>query len=220
MRTLIIEDDQEIAGFLDAHLPAHGFACDLADTGEEGTRLSRLHSYDLVILDLNLPDMNGEEVIRHIREESPTVPVLMLTVVGDPAMKVRLLSAGADDYLEKPFSFEELVARMRALLRRSHEVIPDLLYVGDLKVDAQQRLAWYRSRLLPLTRKEFALLEYLVRRHGSVIPKEELIEHVWNAKADLFSNAVETHLANVRKKIGKGQLIRTVHGRGYVIGEE
>ncbi len=217
MRILIIEDDQEIAGFLGQHLPPQGFACDLAATGEEGVRLAQLHGYDLIALDLNLPDMDGEDVVTHLRESSPVVPILMLTVVGTSESKVRLLSAGADDYLEKPFVFEELVARMRALLRRSHAVIPDVLQAGDLKIDAQQRRAWYRSRLLPLTGKEFSLLEYLMRHQGSVVPKEELIEHVWSAAADPFSNSVETHLANVRKKIGKDKLIRTIHGRGYVI---
>lgn len=218
MRILIIEDDPEIAEFLDAHLPEQGFASDSVATGEEGIALALRHTPDLIILDFNLPDMNGETAIARIRGVSPTVPILMLSVISGPDMKVRLLSAGADDYLEKPFSFEELVARMRALLRRPHDVVPDILRVGELSIDMQKRRAWHRSTLLILTAKEFSLLEYLMRHQGSIVSKEELIEHVWNATADPFSNAVETHLTNVRRKIGKEKIIRTVHGRGYVIG--
>ncbi len=218
MRVLIIEDDPDMAGFLDQHLPERGFVVDLAGTGGAGLLLAAQNQYDLIVLDLHLPDMSGEVVIEKIHARERIPPILMLTVMDNPETKTRLLWAGADDYLSKPFSFEELVARMRALLRRSSEVTPDTLQIGDLMLDIRMRTVTRGVTPVGLTAKEFLVLEYLMRNRGSVVSKDMLIEHIWNASVNPFSNAIEMHLVNLRKKLGTPVLIRTEHGRGYVIG--
>ncbi|MEA2701624.1 MAG: hypothetical protein QOE22_333 [Candidatus Parcubacteria bacterium] len=217
MRILIIEDDPEMLGFLRAHLPARGFVVDGAGTGADGLGLARTNEYDLLLLDLNLPDMPGEAVVAELQTDTRVPPILMLTVVGDADSKVRLLSAGADDYLAKPFSFEELVARMRALLRRPHELTHDVLSTGNLTLDTGRQVVTREGEPLALTRKEFMLLSYLMRHRGTVVPKSRLIEHAWDASSDSFSNALDTHMANLRKKLGEPDPIRTMHGRGYVV---
>ena len=209
MKVLIVEDDPEMREFLRAHLPAQGFTVDAAGTGAEGLKLAGTSEYDLVLLDLNLPDMRGEEIVTALHADEPVPPILMLTVIGDADSKVRLLAAGADDYLAKPFSFDELVARMRALLRRSRELTPDVLSVGDLVLDACKQTVTRKGKAVPLTLKEFTLFAYLMRHQGTIVPKSKLIEHAWNASADPFSNSLETP--------GKPDPIRTMHGRGYVI---
>lgn len=217
MKVLVIEDDENVAEFLGTHLPEHNFAVDTAGNGALGISLARTNSYDLILLDLHLPDMNGEEIIRALREQGTLVPVLLLTVVTDAWSKVRLLDAGADDYLEKPFLLEELVARMRVLLRRPADPLPDQLQTADLMLDANTQLVQRAGKALPLTRKEFALLEYLLRNKGRIIPKTTLIEHVWDSSANPFSAALETHMTNLRKKIGAPRIIETIHSRGYLI---
>lgn len=218
MRVLIIEDDEHMLAFLRAHLPPRGFVLDAAGTGAEGLRLARVNAYDLVLLDLNLPDMRGEEIVEAIQQGERVPPILMLSVVGDTESKVRLLSAGADDYLAKPFSFDELVARMHALLRRPHEVTSNVLCVDDLALDLSRQLLTRNGKPIPLTLKEFMLFTYLMRHQGTVVAKSTLIEHAWNERADPFSNSLDTHMANLRRKLGKPDPIRTVHGRGYVVG--
>lgn len=218
MRVLIIEDDQDMLTFLRAHLPPRGFVVDAAETGVEGLRLARVNAYDLVLLDLNLPDMRGEEVVEALQQAAAVPPILMLTVVGDADSKVRLLSIGADDYLAKPFSFDELVARMHALLRRPRDVTPNVLRVDDLTLDLSRQSLTRNGKLIPLTLKEFMLFSYLMRHQGRVVAKSTLIEHVWNDAADPFSNSLDTHMTNLRRKLGKPDPIRTVHGRGYVVG--
>lgn len=217
MRVLAIEDDASLGAFLKANLPSAGFAVDVAETGAQGAKLSRINDYDLVLLDLNLPDMRGEEVMGSLCARERTVPVLALTVIADADAKIRLLNAGADDYLVKPFVFGELVARMRALLRRPAHVIPDVLSAGTLELDARSQSARRKGRELRLTRKEFALLEYLLRRKGSVVSKAELVEHAWDSSANAFSSSIDTHLANLRRKLGSPDVIETIHARGYRI---
>lgn len=217
MRVLIVEDDPELAGFLKAHLPARGFVVDVAEDGASGVALVHGNEYDLVVLDLNLPDMPGEAVVREVQSGKHVPPILMLTVVGDAESKVRLLAAGADDYLVKPFSFDELVARMRALLRRPRERIPDVLSAGNLTLDADKQTVIRGAEPLALTMKEFTLLEFLLRQRGTIVPKSRLIEHAWDSSSDPFSNSLDTHMTNLRRKLGEPDLIRTVHGRGYVI---
>jgi DNA-binding response OmpR family regulator len=217
MRALLIEDDPELGEFLENHLPKQGFAVDRAAAGREGLRLAALHEYDIAILDFYLPDLTGEAVLVSLIRMLPCAPVLMLTVFAGASMKVRLLSLGADDYLEKPFSFDELVARMRALMRRSRDVIPNVLSTGDLRLNTQHRTVMAGGQRLELTPKEFGILEYLLQHQGQVVSKETLIEHIWNARSDPFSNAIQMHMANLRKKLLSYAVIRTVHGQGYVI---
>lgn len=217
MKVLVIEDDVDMRDALTSRLPAHGFAVDGAADGTSGIGLARLNAYDLILLDLNLPDMPGESIVKAVHQSAETPPILMLSVVADSRMKARLLNAGADDYLEKPFSFDELVARMRALLRRPHRVTPAVLSVADLEFDTGTQRVVRANREVQLTRIELALLEYLLREAGTVVSKETLIEHVWNSATDPFSNSLEAHLSNLRKKLGEPPLINTVHGRGYII---
>ncbi|HUO55868.1 MAG TPA: response regulator transcription factor [Candidatus Paceibacterota bacterium] len=215
MRVLIIDDDPDIGEFLERHLPAHGFTIDLAKTGMQGLEMAHVNQYDLLVLDLNLPDMTGERVCEEIRRSGRSMPILMLSVILDTGSKARLLNAGVDDYLGKPFSFDELLARVRALLRRPNVLVPEALHAGDLMLDAHTQTARRGRRDLQLTRKEFGLLEYLLRHRGSVVSKTELIEHVWDSKAEPLSAAIETHMTNLRRKVGDPSVIHTVHGRGY-----
>lgn len=217
MRVLVVEDDREIAGFLASHLPRAGFAVDTAYTGASALSLVRVNEYDLLILDLHLPDMGGDQVCAEVRRKKRVPPMLVLTVVSDVSSKVRLLNIGADDYLPKPFSFDELIARMRALLRRPVETAPDSIAAGDLEMDISRHTVTRAGEKIPLTRKEFAILEYMLRHRGRLVPKTALIEHVWDASADPFSSSIETHMTNLRKKLGQPTLIHTLHGRGYRI---
>lgn len=217
MKVLVIEDNAEMREFLRDHLPERDFIVDTAETGAVGLRLLCENEYDLLLLDLNLPDMTGESVIASLLGRQNVPPILMLTVTGDAESKVRLLSAGADDYLAKPFSFDELVARMHALLRRSRDLTPNVLSAGDLVLDVTKQTVTRDGTAVPLTCKEFNLLNHLMRNRGTVVSKGSLIEHAWNDHADPFSNSLDTHFANLRRKLGKPDLIRTVHGRGYVI---
>jgi DNA-binding response OmpR family regulator len=218
MKVLIVEDDQNIASFLKAHLPCEGFVVDVASTGAQGTNLVQLNEYDLCIVDMNLPDCTGADVIQSIREERPHVPVLVLTVMKGTEMKVRMLNDGADDYLVKPFEYTELLARMRALLRRPRMVIPERIVIGTVTLDSAAQLVRRKERDIELTQKEFLLLEYLMRNRGRIISKCALIERAWDSAADQFSDAIDTHLSNLRKKLGKPTFIHTAHGRGYRVG--
>lgn len=217
MKILVIDDDVHITDFLQAHLPARGFAVDVGRTGARGIALARVNEYDLVVLDLNLPDMSGTEVCVALREGVRGMPILMLSVIGDSATKTRLLDAGADDYLGKPFCFDELVARMRALLRRPSAIVPDVLHAKGVALDAHAQSARRGVQKLSLTPKEFALLEFLMRRRGSVVSKESLLEHVWDSQVNIFSASVDTHMANLRRKLGRPALIHTIRGKGYRI---
>lgn len=217
MKVLIIDDDADICAALKAVLPTHGFDVEIAHTGREGVMMARINRYDVLIVDLNLPDMEGGVVIQEIKEGANPPPILMFTVVGDVGSKVRLLNSGADDYLVKPFAFEELLARMRALVRRPKTVVPEKLVVENLTLDISTQEVFRGEEILSLTHKEFALLECLMRRRGNVVSKGELIEHAWDSSADPFSDAFDTHLVNLRRKIGQPGLIHTVRGRGYKI---
>ena len=217
MRVLVIDDDVMITGFLQDHLTDAGFAIDIAHDGATGIHCARINEYDLVLLDLNLPDMLGGEVIKMISTFEKRPPVLLLTVVADPWSKVELINAGADDYLVKPFLLDELIARMRALLRRGTNMASDVLTAGDVTLDVRAQMAWRAGTILPLTRKEICLLEYLLRNPGRVVSKTELVEHVWDGSVNPFSAAIDTHLTNLRKKLREPCPIQTVHGRGYLI---
>jgi DNA-binding response OmpR family regulator len=217
MKALIIEDDPDILDCLVDHLPTQGIVVDGAATGAQGLSFAKINAYDVVILDLNLPDMRGETLIEVIHKQSQIPPILVLTVVSDIESKVRLLNSGADDYLCKPFSMAELMARVRALLRRSVDLSPAQISIGGLDIDFNGQRVLKGKREIKLTKKEFALFEYILRNQGTLVSKEILIEHLWDARASLFLSSLETHMANLRKKLGVPGLIHTVHGQGYIV---
>ncbi|MDE1875049.1 MAG: response regulator transcription factor [Patescibacteria group bacterium] len=220
MRLLVIDDDPDIRAFLKESFSAESFAVDTAADGADGSYMARVHEYDLVILDYVLPRKNGPQVLREIRAEGRKVPILVLSIQGEIDDKTDLLDLGADDYMTKPFSLKELLSRARALIRRPADIVPPLLKVGDLVLDTGRQRATRGDREIYLTRKEFALTEYLMRQAGNAISRGMLMEHVWNDSVDPFSNTIETHIRNIRRKIGDGsseKLIHTVPGRGYKI---
>lgn len=219
MKLLIIEDEVDFANALARGLRKLGYEVDLAADGIQGLELVEVNEYDLLILDLNLPGMDGLEICRQLRTAQPQLLILMLTARSRLEDKVTGLDLGADDYLVKPFHFEELAARIRALLRRDLRVREPVLCAGKLKLDPACRTAWQGKRRLELTRKELAILEYLMRHPGEVISQEELIEHVWSEDVNLFTSSVRNHIHSLRRKLGdtaeKPRFIETVTGEGY-----
>ncbi|MEK7167945.1 MAG: response regulator transcription factor [Patescibacteria group bacterium] len=218
MRLLIIDDDKELAGSMKLCLEKKGFAVDLAHNGDQASFLGRTNHYDMVLLDLVLPKRNGLDVCKEIKAEKKNTPILVLSARTETPTKIQLLNAGADDYLTKPFSFEELMARIRAILRRPQEVLGEIITAGSLNLDTKRRLVSKDERNINLTRKEFSLLEYMMRNQGVVLSRRIILEHVWDVNADPFSNTVETHILNLRKKIdadNRQDIIQTIPGEGY-----
>jgi DNA-binding response OmpR family regulator len=221
VRLLIIEDDPEVSRSLKTNLKAEGFTTDTASDGDKGLKMAKIDDYSLIIMDLNLPGKNGDEICREIRDAGKTTPILMLTVNSEVNSKVQLLEYGADDYLTKPFALKELLARVRALLRRPKAIMPRILKIDSLTLDQNRQTVTRAGKKISLTTTEFKILEYLMRNQGQVISRGTIIEDVWGESADMFSNAIETHIANIRRKIGKNkawELIQTISGRGYKIG--
>ena len=221
MRILVIEDDKDIGEFLEASLKSELYSVDLANDGETGSFMARTNEYDLIILDYALPKKDGKEVCKEIREAGKSVPIIMLTVQSELPDKIEMLNLGADDYMTKPFSFDELLARSRAVMRRPKQIQSDILQLDDLKVDSIRYRVYRGEKEVVLTRKEFQLLEYLLRNRENVVSRGMIMEHVWDKHGDIFSNTIETHILNLRKKIedaGKRRLIHTVPGRGYRVG--
>ncbi|USN54013.1 MAG: response regulator transcription factor [Candidatus Nomurabacteria bacterium] len=220
MKILLIEDNPEIREFLKPALEAEAFSVDIAENGNIGAKMSWDHTYDLIILDYMLPDKNGWEVCQEIRNRGNKVPILALSVVNDTEKKVEFLNSGADDYLTKPFSFNELLARIRALLRRPDTFVHNTLAVGDLEMDLIQQTVRCGGQEVYLTRKEFELLEYLMRNPDRPLSRGMIIEHVWDMAINTFSNTIETHIFNLRRKLNEKasrQIIETLPGRGYKI---
>ena len=219
MRILIIEDERDLANALARGLRQEGYAVDIATNGMEGLELGEIYEYDLVVLDLNLPKLDGLEVCQRFRSNKPELLILILTARSRLEDRVMGLDQGADDYLVKPFHFEELAARIRALLRRDLRVREPILEVGDLRLDPAHRIAWQKKQPLSLTKKEFAILEYLMRHAGEVVSQEELIEHVWNEDVNLFTASVRVHVHSLRRKLGDNpdspHYIETITGSGY-----
>ncbi len=219
MRVLIVEDELDFANALARGLRQKGYAVDIAINGEEGWELGEINEYDLAILDLNLPKLDGLEVCRRLRASKPGLLILMLTARSRLEDKIVGLDLGADDYLVKPFHFEELTARIRALLRRDLRVREPILSIRDLRLDPAGRIAWQGKRRLELTNKEFAILEYLMRHPGEVVSQEDLIEHVWNEDVNLFSTSIRVHIHSLRRKLGESvdspRYIETITGIGY-----
>lgn len=221
MRILLVEDQKNVARFVSRGLREQSFAVDVAADGEEALELAGANDYDVIILDLMLPKVDGFEVCRRLRDRGATTPILMLTARDDKRSRIEGLDTGADDYLTKPFDFDELLARVRALLRRTREYRPPRLAIADLELDTNMHRAVRGGRPVSLTAKEFALLEYLLRNRGRVVSRLELAEHVWDRSFDPFSNLVEVYVGRLRKKIDSGadvKLIHTRRGIGYTIG--
>ena len=221
MRILVVEDQEEIAKTLKARFEEECYAVDVEHDGERAFYRAKTNDYDLILLDNILPGKGGPEICAGLREYKMSTPILILSVQSDIQEKIKLLNCGADDYLAKPFSFTELSARVRALLRRPPVVEGNPLCVGDLTLDRETYSATRKSKTIRLTPKEFSLLEYLIKNKGKVVSRRMILEHVWDDAADPFSNNIETHMANLRKKVDRGNkvsLIRTVHGQGYKIG--
>lgn len=221
MRILVIEDEEKISHFLRDSFEAEFFAVDIAEDGERGSYFARNNEYDLVVLDNMLPKKDGLQVCEEIRAAGKTMPILVVSVKTDAMDKVDLLNAGADDYLAKPFVLEELLARARALMRRPVSIESDILTVEDITLDTTSGTAKRGDRDLALTRKEYMLLQYLMRNEGIVLSRGMILEHVWDMSVDIFSNTIESHILSLRKKLddmGRDRLIQTVSGRGYRIG--
>ncbi|MEU1887610.1 response regulator transcription factor [Micromonospora sp. WMMD987] len=214
MRVLVVEDEARLAAALQRGLTAEGFVVDTAGTGPAGLDAARHGGYDAMILDVMLPGLSGYEVVRRLRADERWLPVLMLSAKDGEYDQADGLDCGADDYLIKPFSYVVLVARLRALLRRGAPERPTVLTLGDLRLDPARRRVTRADVEVTLTAREFALLEYLIRRPGEVISKTELLDHVWDASLRTAPNAVEVYVGYLRRKIGRDRL-ETVRGAGY-----
>ncbi|GIF50578.1 DNA-binding response regulator [Asanoa ferruginea] len=214
VRLLVVEDEARLASALQRGLQAEGFAVDVAADGPSGLELARHGEYDAMILDVMLPGLSGYRVVRALRAEDRWLPVLMLSAKDGEYDQADGLDCGADDYLTKPFSYVVLLARLRALLRRGAPARPAVLEAGDLTLDPAQRTVTRGGNPVGLTAREFALLEYLMRRTGEVVSKTELLDHVWDASVDTAENAVEVYVGYLRRKIGRERL-ETVRGAGY-----
>jgi DNA-binding response OmpR family regulator len=223
MRILIVEDEETLARSLKKGLEKEGYAVDYVTDGETAQRRIELYNkeYDLIILDLMLPKKDGIEVCRSVREQGIKNPILVLTARYETGDKVKALDCGADDYLVKPFSLEELLARVRALMRRPNETLPTELKVQDLVLNTATRKVKRGNKDVGLTVKEFALLEYLMRHPNQVLNRNQILDHIWGFDFDSFSNVVDVHVKNLRKKVeGKnGKMIETIRGVGYKIKE-
>lgn len=220
MRILVVEDDRKVASFIEQGLREEGYAVDVARDGEEATMLAHVNDYDAVLLDLMLPKKNGLQIVTELRREGKRTPILMLTARDSTEDVVRGLDAGADDYLTKPFKFDELLARLRALLRRGGAARLDRLTYGPLTLDRLKHKATAGSRPLNLTPREFQLLEHFMLHPEEVIRRTELLEKVWDMHFDPESNVVDVHIGNLRRKLreaGYDGFIQTVRGVGFCL---
>ena len=223
MKILLVEDEQKLAQALVKGLSHEGYAVDTVSDGKKALTRIQLHrtDYDLVILDLMLPTMDGYEICKEMRASNITVPILILTARAETDTKVQLLLAGADDYLVKPFSFAELSARLKALMRRPNEKLPETLKIGDIELNPGERKVTRSGKTVPLTLKEFGLLEYFMRHPNQVVNREDLLSHLWDFNYVGFSNVVDVHVKNLRRKLeseGTG-VLETVRGIGYRLAE-
>jgi heavy metal response regulator len=223
MRVLVVEDERRIAAFIKRGLKEEHYAVDVAYDGEEALDWAEAVDYDLIVLDVLLPKKDGIQVCRELRAQGRRVPILMLTALDAVEDRVQGLDSGADDYLVKPFAFQELLARLRALLRRTGEIKSTRLQVGDLALDPLTRRATRGGRIIELTAREYALLEFLMRHSGQVLSRTQITEHAWDYDFSTTSNVVDVYIRYLRRKIDdefEVKLIRTVHGVGYKIEAE
>ena len=223
MRVLLVEDESRVAGFIAKGLREQAYAVDLAMDGEQALQQAAVNSYDLVILDVMLPRKDGHAVCRDLRSGGFQAPILMLTARDAVDDRVAGLDSGADDYLTKPFDFKELLARLRALARRSVPVRPQILRVADLLLDTGKHAASRRGRPISLTAKEYALLEFLVLNEGRVVGREQIAEHVWDENFDPLTNVIDVYIKRLRAKVepkAGRRLIHTRRGEGYILTAE
>jgi DNA-binding response OmpR family regulator len=222
MRLLLVEDERKVSDLVARALRAESYAVDVAEDGQRGWELAQSYQYDLIILDLMLPQLPGEELLRRIRRTNPSVPILVLTARAATQDKVNNFEAGADDYLTKPFAFAELVMRVKALLRRGPITRSSVLRVGDLELDRFTQQVRRAGRRIELTPKEYALLEYLAANPGRVFSRTMIIEHVWDQSFEGLTNIVDVYVRHLRSKVDDPfpvKLIRTVRGVGYGLAE-
>jgi DNA-binding response OmpR family regulator len=221
MRVLLIEDDRKAAKLLAKGLQEEGFVVDLAATGEDGEVQAAVNDYDVILLDWLLPGKDGLAVCRELRAHQVSTPILMLTARDGLSDRVSGLTVGADDYLTKPFAFAELLARIRARLRRSRSAQPTVIRVADLTIDPASRRVTRGGALVAVTAREYAILEVLARSQGEIVSRTRLVERVWDEASDVLDNLVDAHVSHLRKKIDRGggvPLIHTVRGFGYRLG--
>ena len=217
MRVLVVEDEVRQAAALKRGLEAEGFAVDVANNGTDGLWLATEQPYDVIVLDVMLPGINGYKVCAELRAKQIWTPVLMLTAKDGELDEAEALDTGADDFLSKPFSYLVLVARLRALLRRGAASRPVVLTAGDIRLDVASRVCTKDGEPVELTPREFSVVEYLLRRQGEVVPKSEIMEHIWDFAFDGGDNVVEVHVSSLRRKLG-ADAIETIRGAGYRMG--
>jgi two-component system copper resistance phosphate regulon response regulator CusR len=218
MRILVVEDEPTAAAVLSKGLREHAYAVDVAADGSAALEQASISDYDLIVLDVLMPGINGLEVCKRLRGEGIATPILMLTARGEPDQRVEGLDVGADDYLAKPYHFPELLARIRALLRRGPALASSMFTIEDLTIDTRTRRVRRGERVIQLTSKEYALLEYLARRHGEVVGRADIAEHVWDDSFDPMSNLIEVYIQRLRRKIDddhRAKLLQTHRGAGY-----
>jgi two-component system, OmpR family, copper resistance phosphate regulon response regulator CusR len=223
MRILLVEDDEDVARFVRRGLMEQAYAVDVASTGDDALELAAVSTYDAIVLDLMIPSPDGIEVCRSLRGAGSAVPILMLTARGAVDDRIAGLDAGADDYLAKPFEFGELLARLRALLRRGGATLSPLIRVGELELDTRSHRVSLEGRPLTLTTKEYSLLEFLSRNAGAIVTREQIAEHVWNQEFDPFTNLIEVYINRLRRHIERAsarKLIHTVRGAGYMLEDQ
>ena len=223
MRILLVEDEHKVAEMVSRGLKAERYAVDVADNGNRGWAMAETYEYDLVILDLGLPGMDGSELLRRIRTRDSKIPILVLTARDATSSKVENFEAGADDYLTKPFAFAELVVRIRALLRRGPANQESIVRVGDLEIDRLSQQVRRGGRRIELTPKEYALLDYLANHPGRVLSRTMIVEHVWDQSFEGLTNIVDVYVRHLRAKVDDlfpVKLIRTVRGAGYKLSDE
>ena len=220
MRILVVEDETRMANIIAKGLREHSYAVDVAQDGEAGLYQASINDYDVIVLDVLLPERDGYEVCRELRSQGNATPILMLTARAAVDDRVTGFNAGADDYLTKPFSFREFLARIRALLRRDSQLRPDVLQIEDLVLDSASHRVVRGNREVQLTAKEYALLEYLARRMGQLVSRAEIAAHVWGDSFDPFSNTIEVYMNRLRKKIDGDHSMKLLHtrrGEGYIL---
>lgn len=217
MRILIVEDEEKLASVIKRGLKNEGFSAECVFDGESGEITAQSGDFDLIILDLMLPKKDGFEVCKNLRKKGISIPILILTAKDSTSSKITGLNFGADDYLIKPFSFDELVARIKALLRRPNIIEPEILQTDNLKLNTRTREATYCGKSFKLTKKEYNLLEYFLRNINYVLTREQILDRIWGWDYEGFSNVVDVHIRNIRKKIQRGNLIETVRGTGYCL---
>jgi two-component system copper resistance phosphate regulon response regulator CusR len=223
MKVLLVEDEERLASFIRKGISAEGYEVDVAFDGRTGLSLFRRNSYDVVVLDVNLPQMNGFEVCRLIREDNESISVLMLTALDSLADKSDGFNAGADDYLAKPFEFQELLLRLRALMRRSGTRQKQVLQLADLELNLDAKTVTRAGKRIDLTTREYALIEYLMLNKGKIISRVDISERVWSLNFDNNTNIIDVYISYLRKKIDKDfspKLLHTIVGMGYVLRED